>query len=123
MSFPSPLAPLIASAARFPNINKEEDDPFAAPLDTGGLDKNDPTSFAAPAPAAPAPTEPWRPLQQRTMVNPEREAERKRKEALRGALQQQQRQQQGTTPLSGEGSRRYANPEREAKRKSGKFGG
>ena len=78
-----------------------------------------PTTAAA-APAAPAPTEPWRPLQQRTMVNPAREAERKRKEALRGALQQQQ---QGPTQLSGEGSRRYINPEREAQRTSNKFGG
>jgi len=156
MSFPSPLAPLIASAARFPNINKEEErDPFAPEdwVDYGAArfpninkeEERDPFGLdfagtreimaqlappaalpaapaeeaaAAPAPAAPAP--PWRPLQQRTMVNPEREAERKRKEALRGALQQRQ---QGPTQLSGEGSRRYINPEREAQRTSGKFGG
>jgi len=56
------------------------------PFDTGGLDANDPTSFA-PAAAAPDPfaPPPVRTLQQKQLTNPEREAERQRKEALKRA--------------------------------------
>lgn len=87
----------------------------------------DPAAAAAPAFAAPAKKKkkkaapaPWRPLQEKRMANPAREAERQRKEAMRRTQQQQASEVPFSDKLH---TRTYINPEREAGRKSSEFGG